>query len=240
MDLNMPKLCWLATGGGTVQLQETKLSWLHFLKDNNSRMDVALALELMSGSCARMMRKAIDDDSITLGDFRNKHVFKSFVVFIEKWDRLVDIMNARDGVQYTPENGRAIQEELLKLLTWLTNWHNDHEEAVKQGMRTEYNFFADETWKCMQMLLLGHVSLIQLYCINRGMTIDPRAINTDPVEHHFGNGRQMVGGSTNSMTTSAWGHSDAKSGLAKTANYSNVGNNRHAEDHFNSKIKAKF
>ena len=63
-----------------------------------------------------MMRKAIDDPDITLGSFNNKGVFTSLVVFIEKWNRIVDIMNGRDEY-YTSVNGRSIQEELLITLT---------------------------------------------------------------------------------------------------------------------------
>ena len=36
------------------------------------------------------------DTNITLGSFPNKGVFTSLVVFIEKWNRIVDIMNGRD------------------------------------------------------------------------------------------------------------------------------------------------
>ena len=50
MNLGMIKLCWLATGGNTAQLQETKLTMHHFVKDSNSRMNVALALSVLSAS----------------------------------------------------------------------------------------------------------------------------------------------------------------------------------------------
>ncbi len=36
MHLGLVKLVWLALGGGTAQLQQTKLSFYHFYKDNNS------------------------------------------------------------------------------------------------------------------------------------------------------------------------------------------------------------
>lgn len=50
MNLGMIQLCWLATGGNTAQLQETKLTMQHFIKDSNSRMNVALALSVLSAS----------------------------------------------------------------------------------------------------------------------------------------------------------------------------------------------
>ena len=109
------------------------------------------------------------------------------VILIEKWNRIIDIMNGRDNEYYSPENGRAYQEELLDTLTWFSKWKNDHDERVKNGDRTEYNFFAAETWNCIQMMLLGHVVIIQYWCIGKRMNINPRVLNTDPVEHHFGN-----------------------------------------------------
>ena len=42
----------------------------------------------------------------------------------------------------------------------------------------------------------------------------------------------MVGGSTNVMTCSGWNQSDINAGLEKSANYSNVGNNRLTGTHF--------
>ena len=186
-----------------------------------------------------MIRKAIDDPEITLGNFRNKNVVKPLVVFIKKWNELVDIMNGR-GEYYCRKNGRNMQEKLLDHLYWLSNWKLDHDARVEKGERDEYNFFADETWKCMQMLLLSHVVLIHYWCIERDMSINPHVLNTDPVEHHFGNCRQMVGGSTQGLTVQQIGFGDTKTGLAKSANYHNVGNNRLAGQHHQKKNKKKF
>lgn len=225
MSLKMVETCWLATGGGTVQMDATKLSAQHFNKDNNSRMDVPLAMQVLSASTARMMRKAVDDPALVLGTFRQKEVFKPLIILIEKWDKLVDIMNGRN-YNYTPENGCAVQRELLTTLAWFTKWKNKHDKLVAAGKRNEYNFLAAETWSTIQMMILSHVVLIELYCIRKKMVINPHRINTDPCEHHFGNGRQSIGGSTNGMTTAAWGNADCKSGLAKASQYNAVGNNR--------------
>ena len=174
-----------------------------------------------------MMRKAIDDTNITLGSFPNKGVFTSLVVFIEKWNRIVDIMNGRDEY-YSEVNGRSIQEELLTTLSWLTVWKQDHDQRVEDGINTIYNFFAPETWNCMQMLILSHVVVIEYWCIGKGMKVNPRVLNTDPVEHHFGNCRQMVGGSHAGLNVMGFDQGDTKSGLVKAANYNNVGNNKNA------------
>ena len=183
-----------------------------------------------------MMRKAIDDPDITLGSFNNKGVFTSLVVFIEKWNRIVDIMNGRDEY-YTSVNGRSIQEELLITLTWLTVWKNDHDTRVEEGVNTIYNFFAPETWNCIQMLILSHVVIIEYWCIGKCMSINPRVLNTDPVEHHFGNCRQMVGGSHAGLTVMGFDQGDTKAGLAKAVNYHNVGNNKHADERPKKKRK---
>ena len=104
-------------------------------------------------------------------------------------------------------------------------WSNDHDKRVEARARTEWIFFANETWKCIQLLLLSHVCLIEFWCIGKGMTIHPRKLMTDPVEKHFGNGRQMVAGSRSGMTTSQWITADTHATLAVEANYAAIGNN---------------
>ena len=79
--------------------------------------------------------------------------------------------------------------------------------------------------------------MIQYYSIERGFTIDPRTLNTDPVEHHFGNCRQMVGGSTSGLTAAAFSQADRKANLAKLAGYNAVGNCRGANEHFTKQKK---
>ena len=58
------------------------------------------------------------------------------------------------------------------------------------------------------------------------MKLFPRKLNTDPCENYFGNGRQMVSGSLHAMTTSQWGHADAKAGLAEATNYAFISNSK--------------
>ncbi len=191
-------------------------------------MDAALSMQVLSASVADMIKKAIEGDSISVGNIQNKQILTLLMHFIEKWNRLVDIMNGRDGKYYTPENGREIQRVLLKHLTWLTKWKISHNEGVKKGEQTEWNFFADETWRCIQLLILSHVCIIEHYCVKRGFKIHPCRLNTDPVEKHFCNGRQMVGGSRTGMTESQWINADTAATLAVEANFAAVGNNSNA------------
>ena len=89
------------------------------------------------------------------------------------------------------------------------------------------------------MLILSHVVVIQLYCVNKKMKVHPKRITTDPCEKHFGNARQCVGGSRTAMVTAQWGDADAKAGLAEKANYAAVGNNRCSEEYF-PRYRKKF
>ena len=53
-------------------------------------------------------------------------------------------------------------------------------------------------------------------------------MNTDVVECFFGDGRQMVGGSTNKMTLRQCGHAGFKAGAFSAGQHGVVGNNRTA------------
>ena len=61
------------------------------------------------------------------------------------------------------------------------------------------------------------------------MKLVPHKLNTDPCENYFGNGWQMVRGSSHVMTTSQWGHADAKAGLAEAANYAAIGKSKKSQ-----------
>lgn len=229
--LGLVKDAFVATGGGSNQLQPTRLSSRHFNRDANSRMDCNAALNILSGSTANMIEAAINDDAIeTIGSIRLKKILLPLMHFIRRWNFMVDIMLGKSKYgNYTPSNGRLIQVELLKIMKRLSEWQKDHAARVAEGTRTKWNFFADETWNCIKMLISSHLVLIEVYCIGKGMEVDPHRFTTDPCEHHFGNARQCVGGSTHALTASAHQQSDNKASLAEEANYAAVGNNRNAK-----------
>ena len=81
----------------------------------------------------------------------------------------------------------------------------------------------------MQMLILSHVIIIQVYAIKEDLKIKPSAMTTDPCENHFGNTRQNVGGSRTGLAVMGWQVGDNKSTLAEASNFAAVGNNREAE-----------
>ena len=55
VNMGMSYDSWIATGGGSNQLQPTKLTSSHFFEDPNSRMDVLLSAQLLSASVGGMI-----------------------------------------------------------------------------------------------------------------------------------------------------------------------------------------
>jgi hypothetical protein len=147
---------------------------------------------------------------------------------------VVDICSGQDG-PHCPENAVEQQTHLLQTLDWFSNWKVLHDEMVREKRATEFNFFADETWFCIKVLLLGHVTAIDIFCAKNGERINPRTMNTDTVEWHFGNARQMVGGSTNKLTAAGFDNADKKASTFNAANMAIVGNNSSGVNIFDSK-----
>ena len=87
------------------------------------------------------------------------------------------------------------------------------------------------------MMVLGHVDVIEVWCIQCGMEVNPRVMNTDPVEHHFGNLCQTIGGLHSGLICMSASQGDAKGGLAKAANCNPVSNNKCAEEWGSNKVK---
>jgi hypothetical protein len=92
----------------------------------------------------------------------------------------------------------------------ILDWRILHDRKLREKRASEYIFFADETWFCIKSLLLGHITAIEIFCIQNGEKINPRSMNTDTVEWHFGNARQMVGRSTNKLTAAGFDNADKK------------------------------
>ena len=109
---------------------------------------------------------------------------------------------------------------------------NPKKELLSKGEATEFNFFADETFFCIRALVLAHVSMIEIYCIQQNEEIRPRSMNTDTVEWTFGDERQMVGGSHNKLTALGFDRGDKKSNAFNAAKCRLVGNNKTGENFF--------
>lgn len=228
VNLRMAFDIWKALGGDTNQLQETKLTIHHFIKNAFSRMNVSLAMQILSESVAVMIRTAIADEDIKLF-YQVKGMYNHLADLCEKMNTVADICNGRQG-PHTPTNASERQKALLDVLAWFTEWKNLHDERVAIEEATEYNFFAPETWFCIQALILAEVGTIQLYCIEKGQSIRPKSLNTDVVEWLFGDCRQMAGGSTNSLTARQWNHGDGKAAACNAGRHNVVGNNKTSND----------
>jgi hypothetical protein len=236
---------WKKMGGRSHQQAPTKLTMSHFVKDAWSAMNVALAFQLASSSTATMIRTAVEDDDIELP--LKKEKYSRLIEFCEKVDRLVDICNGRSpgtsktyNEHFTPQNGRQIQEELLSILSFFSEWHLDNidkQNDPSDRWTTEWSFLPEITWANLNGLVLGHVAMIQYYCIENGYTIVPRRTNTDPCENHFANCRQMGGGSTNSLDVTRARVADSNSSKLRDARRVESANNAQSPPMHNQQKK---
>jgi hypothetical protein len=201
---------WLAMGGNSAQLQQTILTCNHFEKNAYTRMNVSLAVQVLSESVATMITEAMDGDVIL--PLQEKGMYQHVRDLCRNMNMVVDICNGRDG-PHTPDNAADRQKCLLEILRWFSTWKALHDKRLNAGDATKFNFFAKETWFCIRALLLSHVTAIQIYCIEKREKINPRSMNTDAVENHFANARQMTGGSHNKITAAGFDSSDRKSSM---------------------------
>ncbi|KAL7533595.1 hypothetical protein ACHAXR_005333 [Thalassiosira sp. AJA248-18] len=232
-NLLMAENIWLETGGVTGQMHETKLTIRHFDKNAHSRMNVKLAMQVLSASVARMIREAIADNDITL-QLKRKGMYNHLADLYEKWNTVADICNGRDG-PHSPSNAVERQTVLLDILDWFSKWKAKHDSMVQKKEATEYNFFADETWFCIRSLLLAHVAAIEIYCVRKSVSINPSSMNTDTVEWFFGDARTMLDGSTNKLPVLGFNHADTKQSAFNAARCNLQGNNATGENIFGRK-----
>ena len=215
---------WLKCDGASRQLQSTKLTSRHFNKNAYSRMNVKLAIQLLSQSTAKMICYAIaDDDESVVLSLHVKGMYSHVADLCEHWNAVVDICNGRDG-PHSPDNAAMRQSCLLDTLVWFAKWKELYDERVRMKLATEFNFFANETWFCIKSLLLAHITVIQIYCVSKGQCVSPQKMNTDTVKCFFLDARQMVGGSTNKLMAAGFDRADKKASTFNAAKFSLVGN----------------
>ena len=70
----------------------------------------------------------------------------------------------------------------MGILDWFLKWEALHKELLGKGEATEFNLFTGDTFFCICALILAHVSMIEIYCIQRKEEKRPRSITTDTVE----------------------------------------------------------
>ena len=139
VNMGMIEEIWLKCDGSSGQLQSSKLTSWHFDKNAYSRMNVNLAMQLLSRSTVVMIRDAIADDGIVLS-LQKKGIYNHVVDLCEHWNGVVDICNGRDG-PHILGNAAQRQTVLLKMLAWFSRWKELDDERVEAKHATAYNFF---------------------------------------------------------------------------------------------------
>jgi hypothetical protein len=207
MNLRMIQLVWEGTQGRTTRLQDTALTMGHFVKDAYSRMNVQLAVQVLSSRVVALLDKARNDSVLwpQITKFKPGQ-YRSLVALAENMNELVDITNGRFvnkgkstnvyTAHFTPASARDIQVSYLKILSFFSTWAKLVKADEELG---DSNFLADPTWMGIQRMMLGYAGLIQYYVVKKGWTIVPRRTTSDPCEHHFANARASFG-STDSGT----------------------------------------
>ena len=104
--------------GASRKLQSTKLTSRHFDKNAYPRMNVKLAMQLLSQSTVEMIHYAIADDGVVLS-LRNKGMYNHVADFCEQWNEVIDICNGRHG-PHSPDNAVMRQTCLLDTLVWFS------------------------------------------------------------------------------------------------------------------------
>jgi hypothetical protein len=181
-----------------------------------------------------MISAVVKDENIVLR--YAKGMYTHTATLCRNWNEVVDLCNGKIGPN-TPANAVEWQMRLLSILEYFSRWKSKHDEQVFAGLATKYNFFADETWFCIRSLLLSHVTAIQIYCVENSKSINPRTMNTDMVEWHFGNSRQMVPGSSNMLTAAGWVNAARKTSAFNASKMALVGNNSSGENPFSRNKK---
>ncbi len=81
------------------------------------------------------------------------------------------------------------------------------------------------------------MTVIQIYCVENSKSINPHTNDTDTVEWHFGNDRQMVPGSSNMLTATGWDNTAKKASAFNASKMALVGNNSSGENPFSRNTK---
>ncbi len=105
----------------------------HFVKDSYSRMNVALATQILSGSVDEMISAAVKDENIVLQ--YAKGMYTHTATLCRNWNEVVDLCNGKLGPN-TPENAVKRQRRLLSVLEYFSMWKSKHDARVIAGLAT--------------------------------------------------------------------------------------------------------
>ena len=142
-------------------------------------MRVYLSVQVVSGCVVKMFAIAFKDETIKLPFTRE--TYRPLLQLIIHTNNFVDIINGKNDVNWTPKNALSIIEKLLKIFSWFDNWRE-----LNQSINLNNNkFLPEQTWNGFKRIILDYVGMIDYYVIQRGMTIVPKWILSDPCEHLF-------------------------------------------------------
>jgi hypothetical protein len=219
IDLRMIEGVWQALGGGKLHLSECKLGWQHFLKDAYSRMNVSLAVQVLSDTVVLMITKVQADPEIRLR--MKKFHYDKLKELARHVNNLVDIINGRSTkknvfrADFTPEKAQDIQKRLIEILKWFSDWRAS--VFSEDNNLTKWNFLSDQTWDGLKRMILGYVGLLGFYVTTMKFTISPRRTLSDTVENHFAALRQ--GEASDGLTASK-----CRSGAVKSTSFQMTSN----------------
>ena len=219
INLRMLEGVWQALGGGKFHLSECKLGWQHFLKDAYSRMNVSLAVQVLSDTVVIMITKAQDDPDIKLP--MQNFQYDKLKELARHVNNLVDIINGRSTTKnvfradFKAETAEDIQKKLIEILKWFSDWRalvfSDDNDL------TEWNFLSEQTWNGLKRTILGYVGLLAFYVTTMKFSISPRRTLSDTVENHFAALRQ--GEASDGLTASK-----CRSGAVKSTSFQMTSN----------------
>jgi hypothetical protein len=95
MNMGMIEYVWLKSGGATVQLQATKLTSNHFVKNVYLQMNESLATQLLLAATAAMIQNEMDDNEIVL-NLHEKGMYENIRDLCTHCNSVVDSCNGQD------------------------------------------------------------------------------------------------------------------------------------------------
>ena len=162
----MESASWICTWWNVFgALLESNLTTLHLGKNAFSQMNVKLAMQVLLAPVAAMIRREISATSAVLTSW-NKGVYNLLAYLCKNTNSLVDIWNRRHGT-HPLENTSKHQYKLLQIIEWFSQQKKLHNKRAVIEEAKRCNYVVHETWRCIQSLILAHVAIIQLYCVEK-------------------------------------------------------------------------
>lgn len=102
------------------RLVDTKLTEKHFNRDAYSRINIALAVQLLSNSIKNILVKLLNNENIRNSLRLRRNQYKEIEEMMAHMNSLVDICNRRFNL-FNSSNRNTIIQQLLLILSWFSN-----------------------------------------------------------------------------------------------------------------------